>query len=371
MTLAIEIIEININGYRMTSTRPITSENAKPKEDLKDLIIAMPKAELHLHIEGTLEPELFFKLAARNNIAIPYSSEDALRAAYQFNNLQSFLDIYYAGTKVLMEEQDFYDLTWAYLKKAKLQNVRHVEIFFDPQSHTSRGIDFQTVVSGISRALKDGRIVLNISSHLIMCFLRDLSLESAIQTLKQSIPYSNNIVAIGLDSAELNNPPDKFKEVYEEARKRGLLTVAHAGEEGSPEYIWQALDSLKAKRIDHGVRCLEDDKLVERLREEKIPLTVCPVSNVKLKVFKSLAEHPLKKMLEKKLCVSVNSDDPAYFGAYVNEAFIECQRALNLNSKDIYQLAKNSFDSSFISKDDKTKFIEELDKTFIKMGFQY
>jgi len=328
---------------------------------MEERIRSIPKAELHLHIEGTLEPELFFQLAARNNIAIPYHSTEELRAAYQFNNLQSFLDIYYAGTKVLIQEEDFYDLTWAYLKRAKQQNIRHVEMFFDPQSHTNRGIDFQTVVSGISRALKDGRIILNISSHLIMCFLRDLSEESALKTLKQALPFVNNIIGIGLDSAELNNPPSKFKTVYEEARQQGLLTVAHAGEEGPPEFIWQALDLLKVRRIDHGVRCLEDEALVNRLREEQIPLTVCPVSNIKLKVFKRLEDHPLKRMLEKGLCVSINSDDPAYFGGYVNENFIECYHSLNLNQQEIYQLAKNSFNASFISPEEKTKFITELD----------
>lgn len=338
---------------------------------MKDLIQAMPKAELHLHIEGTLEPELFFELADRNKISIPYRSSKELRAAYQFTNLQSFLDIYYAGTKVLIEEEDFYDLTFAYLKRAKLQNIRHVEIFFDPQSHTSRGIDFQTVISGISRALKDGRIILNISSHLIMCFLRDLSEESAQQTLKQALPYLNNLIAVGLDSAEIHNPPSKFKTVFAEARQKGLLAVAHAGEEGSPDFIWQALDILKASRIDHGVRCLEDEKLVKRLQQEQIPLTVCPVSNIKLKVFKHLKDHPLKKMLDKGLCVSINSDDPAYFGAYVNEVFLECQAALELSDRDIYQLAKNSFDSSFISPEEKTKYIHELDQTFNTMGVNH
>lgn len=337
-------------------------------KETKELISAMPKAELHLHIEGTLEPELFFKLAKRNKIAIPYQNDSELRSAYQFNNLQSFLDIYYAGTKVLIEEEDFYDLTWSYLKRAKLQNIRHAEIFFDPQSHTSRGIDFKTVVSGISRALKDGRIILNISSHLIMCFLRDLKEQSAIHTLKQSLPYTNNIIAVGLDSAERNNPPSKFKEAYEEARQQGLLAVAHAGEEGPPEYIWQALDILKARRIDHGVKCMEDQKLVKRLREEQIPLTVCPVSNIKLKVYKDLKDHPLKKMLDQDLCVSINSDDPAYFGGYVNEVFMKCQEALELEPRDIYKLAKNSFTSSFISTEEKRKHIAELDQFFKTMN---
>lgn len=329
---------------------------------MKDLIQAIPKAELHLHIEGTLEPELFFKLAKRNKISIPYQSPEALSKAYEFNNLQSFLDIYYAGANVLIQEEDFYDLTFAYLKKAKQQNIRHVEIFFDPQTHTKRGIEFQTVVSGISHALKEGRKILNISSHLILCFLRDQPEESAIQTLKQSMPYMNNIVAVGLDSAEKNHPPSLFKKVFEEAREHGLLCVAHAGEEGPPEYIWQALDILKARRIDHGVRCLEDEKLVKRLVDEQIPLTVCPVSNVKLKVFKDLKHHPLKKMLADGLCVSINSDDPAYFGAYVNDIFLKCHEALNLTREEIYQLAKNSFASSFITENEKNKFIEELDK---------
>lgn len=332
------------------------------ENQIKDYILTIPKAELHVHIEGTLEPELLFQLATRNNINLPYRSIEAVQAAYQFNNLQSFLDIYYAGSKVLIQEEDFYDLTWAYLKKAKQQNIRHIEIFFDPQSHTSRGIDFETVVSGISRALKDARIILNISSHLIMCFLRDLPEKSALQTLKQSYPYINNIIGVGLDSAEMNNPPSKFKAVFEEARDHGLLTVAHAGEEGPPEYIWQALDILKAKRIDHGVRCLEDEKLVNRLGDEQIPLTVCPFSNVKLKVSPRLEDHPLKRMLEKGLCVTVNSDDPAYFGGYVNDNFLGCQTALGLSQQAIYQLAKNSFTASFLNPQEKSKLIQELDK---------
>lgn len=324
-------------------------------------ISQLPKAELHLHIEGTLEPELMFALAKRNQLKLPHQSVEDVRKAYQFQNLQSFLDIYYAGASVLIEEQDFYDLTWAYLQRAKTQNIRHTEIFFDPQTHTKRGIAFKTVINGIHRALADAQTQLNISSHLIMCFLRDLTAENAIQTLEEALPYKNWITAVGLDSGEVGNPPNKFIEVYAKARAHGLLAVAHAGEEGPAEYIWEALDQLLVLRIDHGVRCLEDPALVNELVKKQIPLTVCPLSNIKLCVFKSMKQHPLKKMLDMGLCVMVNSDDPAYFGGYVNENLFAAQKALRLSKQDLYQLAKNSFNATFLSKEDKAKLISELD----------
>lgn len=329
---------------------------------MKQMIEQIPKAELHLHIEGTLEPELLFELAERNRVSLPYQSVEEAHKAYQFKNLQSFLDIYYTAANVLMVEQDFYDLTWRYLERAKQQNIRHAEIFFDPQTHTKRGIPFQTVVTGISQALQDAKTKLNVSSKLILCFLRDLSEASASETLQQALPYKDTIIAVGLDSAERNNPPSKFKAVFEAARKEGFLTVAHAGEEGPPEYILQALDLLKVSRIDHGVRCMENEQLVERLIIEKTPLTVCPLSNIKLRVFETMAEHPLKKMLYAGLHVTVNSDDPAYFGGYVNENFIAAYEALDLTKQDIYQLAKNSFQASFLSTQEKDQYISELDK---------
>lgn len=328
---------------------------------MKDYIHNLPKAELHLHIEGTLEPELMFSLAERNKIDLPYGSIEEVHKAYNFQDLQSFLDIYYAGSNVLCQEQDFYDLTWAYLQKASQQQIRHTEIFFDPQTHTTRGIPFEVVIKGISSALLDGEKTLNLSTGLILCFLRDLSAEKAMETLKQALPYKELLLGVGLDSAEKNNPPRKFTAVFEEARKHGFLGVAHAGEEGPPEYIWEALDLLKVLRIDHGVRCLEDDDLVERLKVDKIPLTVCPLSNVKLCVFKSMKDHPLKKMLRKGLCVTVNSDDPSYFGGYENENFHAVVQALNLSQKDVYTLAKNSFQASFLSQSRKQELIAELD----------
>lgn len=338
-------------------------------QPIETLIKNIPKAELHLHIEGTLEPELLFLLAKRNNIVIPYSSVKDVHKAYQFKDLQSFLDIYYSGARVLIDEQDFYDLTWAYLLRAKEQNICHTEIFFDPQTHTDRGIHFSTVVKGISRALKEGKLQLNISSKLILCFLRDKSEESAMITLKEALPFKDLITAVGLDSAEKNNPPSKFKKVFETAMQEGFLTVAHAGEEGSSEYIWQALDLLKVSRIDHGVRCMEDETLIKRLVDEKITLTVCPISNIKLRVFKDLKDHPLKKMLNRGLCVTINSDDPSYFGGYLNENFIEIQKALALNEQDIYQMAKNSFNGSFLTKEEKEAFILKLNRAFSLQDF--
>lgn len=302
--------------------------------------LTLPKAELHIHIEGSLEPEMMFALAQRNGLALPYDSVEAVRAAYQFENLQSFLDLYYAGAQVLQTEQDFYDLTWAYLQKCAAQAVRHSEIFFDPQTHTDRGIPFQVVLNGITQALRDGQAQLGISSALILCFLRHLSAEAAMATLEQALPYGDSFVAVGLDSSEKGHPPSKFKAVFDRARAEGFLTVAHAGEEGPPEYIWEALRLLKVSRIDHGVRCVEDPALVDYLAEHQIPLTVCPLSNVKLCVFDRMEQHNLKQLLDRGLCVTVNSDDPAYFGGYMAENFAAIESALGLTPADLVQLAK-------------------------------
>ncbi len=325
-------------------------------------VLALPKAELHIHIEGTFEPELIFAIAERNGIALNYASVDALRAAYEFTDLQSFLDLYYAGMNVLRQQVDYYDLAIAYLQRAHAQGVRHVEMFFDPQAHTARGVAFATVIDGLSEAIADARAKFGITAHLIMCFLRDLSAESAFQTLEQALPFKDRIVAVGLDSAEVGNPPSKFTAVFDRARAEGFLTVAHAGEEGGPEYVWEALDLLKVSRIDHGVRSLEDPKLVERLARERIPLTVCPLSNVKLRVIDKLADHPLKKMLDARLVATVNSDDPAYFGGYVGENFSKTAQALGLSDEELITLARNSFEASFISDEAKQKFYGEIDQ---------
>ncbi len=322
----------------------------------------LPKAELHLHIEGTLEPELMFLLSKRNGVPLPYLSVDAVRRAYVFEDLQSFLDIYYAGCNVLLKEQDFYDLTWAYLQRAALQNVRHAEIFFDPQTHTGRDVAFEIVINGIHRALQDGQQRFGLSSRLILCFLRHLSADDAMATLQQALPFKDQITAVGLDSSEVGHPPEKFRAVFERAQKEGWLTVAHAGEEGPPEYIWQALDLLSVQRIDHGVRCLEDKRLVERLVDEQVPLTVCPLSNVKLRVFRTLEQHNLKAMLDRGLCATVNSDDPAYFGGYVEDNFTAVQSALQLSREDLVQLAKNSFTASFLPVDEKQRHLAEIDQ---------
>jgi len=321
----------------------------------------LPKAELHIHIEGSLEPELMFAIAKRNNVTLPYNSVEAVRAAYQFSNLQSFLDIYYAGACVLLHEQDFYDLTWAYLQRCVAQNVRHTEIFFDPQTHTSRGIPFETVITGIYRALEAGKQQLGVSSKLILSFLRHLNAESAMETLEQALPFKDWLVGVGLDSSELGNPPEKFKSVFERALKEGFLTVAHAGEEGPPDYIWRAIELLKISRIDHGVRCLEDPQLVQYLADCQIPLTVCPLSNIKLCVFDVMANHTLKKLIEAGLCITINSDDPAYFGGYVAENFQEIRNALLLSPQEIHQLARNSFKSSFLTLEEQRSFLDELD----------
>lgn len=328
---------------------------------MKEFIQNLPKAELHLHIEGTLEPEMMFELARRNSIDLPYKSVSEVKEAYNFTDLQSFLDIYYQGSQVLQKEQDFYNLTWAYLQRAVGQNVRHAEIFFDPQSHTDRGIAFETVYRGIYRALQDGKDKLGISSQLILSFLRHLSAEEAFATLEQALPYKDTMIAVGLDSAEQGNPPSKFKAVFDRAQAEGFLTVAHAGEEGPPEYIWEAINLLNVSRIDHGVRSMEDPKLLDYLIDKQIPLTVCPLSNVELKVFDTMAKHNLKQLLNLGICATVNSDDPAYFGGYIAENYQAAQEALDLNKQELYQLAKNSFQASFLSPESKHKLIAELD----------
>ena len=327
---------------------------------MASLIQTLPKAELHIHIEGSLEPEMMFELAQRNQVSLPYASVDEVRAAYQFENLQSFLDLYYAGAQVLQTEQDFYDLTWAYLQKCAAQNVLHTEFFFDPQTHTDRGIPFEVVHGGITRALKDGREKLDVSSGLILCFLRHLSAEAAMATLEQALHYRDSITAVGLDSSEMGHPPSKFQAVFDRARAEGFLTVAHAGEEGPPEYIWEAIRLLKVSRIDHGVRCVEDPALVDYLVEHQIPLTVCPLSNIKLCVFDTMAHHNLKQLLDIGLCVTVNSDDPAYFGGYVNDNFEAVQTALNLTNQQLLQLAENSFKASFLDAENRQRYLVEL-----------
>ena len=329
---------------------------------LTDLITNIPKAELHLHIEGTFEPELLFAIAHRNNISIPFQSVDALRAAYSFNNLQEFLNLYYQGADVLLHEQDFYDLTWAYFLKAKENNIIHSEIFFDPQTHTKRGVSFDAVINGIRKALVDAQDKLGISSRLIMCFLRDMSEESAFETLNQALPYRDWIIGIGLDSAEVGNPPSKFERVFAEARELGLLTVAHAGEEGPAEYVREALNLLNITRIDHGNRCLDDDELLKEIVAKQIPLTVCPLSNLKLRVVMDMKDHPLKTMLKKGLMATVNSDDPAYFGGYINDNFIATAEAVGLEREHIITLVKNSFAASFISEEEKSKYLSLVDE---------
>ena len=325
-----------------------------------NFIKKMPKAELHLHIEGSLEPELMFKLSKRNKIEIPFKSVEEIKSAYNFKNLDSFLKIYYEGSNVLITEADFFDLTWEYILRCKEDNIVHTEIFFDPQSHISRGIGFSTVINGIHKALKKGKIEFGITSRIIMCFLRHLDEDSCFDVLKEALKHKDKIIGIGLDSSEKGNPPQKFKRLFEEAIKGGFLTVAHAGEEGPPEYIWSSLNLLKVKRVDHGVQCLKDEKLVKKLKEKNIPLTVCPLSNVKLCVFDKLENHNLKKMLEKGLRVMVNSDDPAYFGGYLNTNLIEISKALNLNLEQVKILIQNSFKSSFLDKKSKSKWLSKV-----------
>lgn len=313
-----------------------------------DWLNALPKAELHLHLEGTLEPELLFKLAERHGVALAWQDVEALRAAYNFGNLQEFLDLYYAGADVLRTEQDFYDLTWAYLLKCKEQNVIHTEPFFDPQTHTDRGIPFEVVVRGITQALTDGEKQLGVTSGLILSFLRHLSEDAAQATLNQALPFRDHFVAVGLDSSEKGHPPSKFKRVFARARAEGFPAVAHAGEEGPPEYIWEALDQLGVVRIDHGVRAFEDERLMDRLVDQQIPLTVCPLSNTKLCVFDDMSQHTILKMLDRGLKVTVNSDDPAYFGGYVTENFMALHEGLGMTQAQAQRLAQNSLDARLV-----------------------
>jgi adenosine deaminase len=328
---------------------------------IDSLIRRIPKAELHIHIEGSLEPELMFELAARNGLRLGHASAVELRRAYDFVDLQSFLNIYYAGARVLRTAQDFYDLTTAYVRRAVADNVRHAEIFFDPQTHTQRGVPFQTVVEGIAAGLHDARSNEGMSALLILCFLRDQSEAAAMATLEEALPFRDQIAAVGLDSAERGHPPAKFADVFARARAEGFRTVAHAGEEGPPDYIREAIDLLEVSRIDHGVRCEEDQELVELLAARRIPLTVCPLSNVKLRVFPSMEKHNLRRLLARGLCVTINSDDPAYFGGYLSENFLASQRALGLTQDEIHRLARNSFEASFLSPGERRRFIEELD----------
>ena len=328
--------------------------------NINAFIEGLPKVELHLHIEGSLEPEMLFALAQRNKIELPFKSVEEVRKAYDFGNLQDFLDIYYQGMGVLQTEQDFYDLTLAYLEKSAAQNVVHTEIFFDPQGHTERGIKFETVLNGITRALDDGKKKLGISSRLIMCFLRHLSEEDAFKTLEQALLYKDRIIGVGLDSSEVGHPPSKFKRVFDRARAEGFLTVAHAGEEGPPEYIWEALDLLKISRLDHGNRALEDQNLIARLTGEGMALTVCPLSNLKLCVIKDMKKHPLKKMLELGLKATVNSDDPAYFGGYMNDNYKAVTEALSFEKPHLLILVRNSIDASFLTQTEKNNLLDQV-----------
>jgi len=328
---------------------------------LQQFIDGLPKVELHLHIEGTLEPELLFALARRNNVRIPFKTVAEVRNAYQFSSLQHFLDMYYLGMEVLQKEQDFFDLTWAYLDRVAKQNVAHVEIFFDPQAHTERGVKFETALQGIWRALEEGKKKLNISSRLIMCFLRHLSEDDAFRALDLALAHKDKIVGVGLDSSEKGHPPSKFARVFARARQEGFLTMAHAGEEGPPEYVWQALDQLQVNRIDHGNRSLEDEKLVARLVNEEVALTVCPLSNLKLRVVSSMKQHPLRKMLDVGIRATVNSDDPAYFGGYINDNYKTVASALGLDRSHLVSVARNGIDASFLDDGAKAALRSKLD----------
>ncbi len=338
------------------------------RERLHALLREMPKAELHIHIEGSLEPELIFKLAARNGVPLTYPSVEALRSAYAFTDLQSFLDIYYAGASVLLTEADFHDMAWAYFERAAADHVVHAELFFDPQTHTERGVPMSHVILGLRSACDRARRELGISASLILCFLRHLSEEAAFATLEQALPWREHFIGVGLDSSERGHPPEKFARVYARCRELGLHVVAHAGEEGPPAYIWNALDVLKVQRIDHGVRCVEDPALVQRLAAERMPLTVCPLSNVKLCVFKTMADHNLPALLDAGLCATVNSDDPAYFGGYMNDNFIATFDALpELGRAQAYALARNSFEASFAPAADKAAWMQALDAAFARL----
>lgn len=335
---------------------------------LPALLQAMPKAELHIHIEGSLEPELIFALAQRNGIKLPYASVEALRSAYAFTNLQSFLDIYYAGASVLITEQDFYDMARAYFVKAAADNVVHAELFFDPQTHTARGVAMETVIQGLHRACVDAQAELGVSASLILCFLRHLSEEEAFASLEQALPWRDKFIGVGLDSGEVGNPPEKFARVFARCRELGLHLVAHAGEEGPPAYIWTALDVLKVERIDHGVQAIQDPALMQRLAQDRIALTVCPLSNLKLCVFPDLAQHNLRQLLDAGLAITINSDDPAYFGGYMNDNFTQTFAAVGMDAGHAYTLARNSFEASFIGEAAKLGYIKRLDECFESFG---
>lgn len=339
--------------------------DAIPRDRLPALLRRMPKAELHVHVEGTLEPELIFRLAERHRVPLAWASVDALRAAYAFADLQSFLDVYYAGAGVLLHEQDFFDMAWAYFERAAADNVVHAELFFDPQTHTARGVPIEAVIVGLQHACRRAHQEFGITAKLILCFLRHLSEDAAFATLEQALPYREHFVGVGLDSSELGHPPGKFARVFARCRELGLRRVAHAGEEGPAEYIREALDVLQVERIDHGVRCVDDPALVQRLARERVPLTVCPLSNVRLRVFPSLAQHNLPALLDAGLCATVNSDDPAYFGGYVNDNFVQTFAALpQLGARHAWQLATNSFEASFAPDADKRRWAVELERAF-------
>jgi adenosine deaminase len=331
------------------------------RDQLPDFLRGLPKAELHIHIEGSLEPELIFELARRNGVTLPYADVESLRAAYAFTNLQSFLDIYYAGASVLLTEDDFFEMAWAYFQRAKADNIVHAELFFDPQTHTERGVPIGVVIRGLRRAIARADAELGVHGELILCFLRHLSEESAMETLDQAQPYLADLIGVGLDSSELGHPPEKFARVFARARKAGLRVVAHAGEEGPPEYIHSALDVLGAERIDHGVQAVKDAALMQRLAAERIPLTVCPLSNVKLRVFKDLSEHNLRDLLDAGLVATINSDDPAYFGGYLNQNFLETFDALGLDAEHARTLAANSFEAAFATPERKRDYLAKLD----------
>ncbi len=338
-----------------------------PREHLPEFLRALPKAELHIHIEGSLEPELIFKLAKRNGVALSYPSVEALRQAYAFTDLQSFLDIYYAGASVLLHEQDFYDMAWAYFEKAAADHVLHAELFFDPQTHTARGVAMGTVIGGLHRACEDARARLGISSALILCFLRHLSEEDAFTTLEQALPYRERFIGVGLDSSERGNPPEKFARVFARCSELGLHRVAHAGEEGPPAFITTALDVLQVERIDHGVQAIFDPQLIERLACERVPLTVCPLSNLRLRVTPDLSKHPLKQLLDAGVMVTINSDDPAYFGGYLNENFLQTFAALPLDAADAVRLVRHSFEASFVDEATRAGFMRQLDDCLARL----
>ena len=342
----------------------MTPAKATTAQTLPDLLRAMPKAELHIHIEGSLEPELIFALAQRNGVSLPYANVAELRAAYAFTNLQSFLDLYYAGASVLLHEADFYDMAWAYFERAAADHVVRAELFFDPQTHTARGVPMGVVIEGLHRACQDAHKKLGISADLILCFLRHLSEDEAIETLQAALPWRDRFIGVGLDSSEVGHPPEKFARVFAQARAWGLHVVAHAGEEGPPAYIWSALDVLQVERIDHGVQAIHDPALMQRLAQSRMPLTVCPLSNLKLCVFGGLEDHNLKQMLDAGICVTINSDDPAYFGGYLNENYLQTFAALGMNAQHAKTLAANSLQASFASDADKARWLRKLDACF-------